>query len=311
MKIQRVGFIGLGTMGLPIARNLIKAGYSLFVGYHIRRDSAKEMEDLGAKVCTTFREVAENSDVIFTVLPNANEVEETLFSKNGLAEGLKEGSIVIDMSTIDLFLSRGFAERLQKQKVTFVDAPISGGPQGAQAGTLAIMVGAEPEIFERIESLLQAIGKKIICCGQSGLGLAAKLANNLIVGATIASVSESAALAVKAGVDPQKLFAILQGATANSAILQSKMPFWLSGEYPPAFKLELMAKDLRIATEVGRKLGTPLLVGNLVEQLFAMNNEGERSKEDCSALAKFYEEYAGVSLAASTQNDEAKEKGRK
>lgn len=296
MKIQRVGFIGLGTMGLPIARNLIKAGYSLFVGYHIHRGSAEEMEELGATVCTTFREVAENSDVVFTVLPNAHEVEETLFSENGLAEGLRAGSIVIDMSTIDLFLSRGFAERLQKQNVTFVDAPISGGPQGAQAGTLAIMVGATPDTFETIATLLQTIGKKVVCCGQGGLGLAAKLANNLIVGATIASVSEAAAMAVKAGVDPQKLFSILREATANSTILQSKMPFWLSGNYEPAFKLELMAKDLRIATEVGRQLETPLLVGNLVEQLFAMNNQGERGKEDCSALAKFYEQHAGVSL---------------
>lgn len=159
--IKNVGFVGLGMMGLPIAKNIIKGGYNLFVGYHSNRGPAEEMEKLGATICETYKEVAQHSDFIITVVPNSAQVEETLFSENGLAKGAKPGTIIADMSTIDLFASRSFAERLAKQGVEFMDAPISGGPEGAAAATLAIMIGGKKEAFEETKPVFDIIGKTL------------------------------------------------------------------------------------------------------------------------------------------------------
>ena len=295
--MQKIGFIGLGTMGLPIATNLVKAGYQLYVGYHSNRKPAESLAEKGAIICGTYKEVAENSDVIFTVVPNATEVEEVIFGEKGLHEGLRSGCIVIDMSTIDLTRSREFGTRLKEKGVNFIDAPISGGPGGASAGTLAIMVGGERSVFDESKEILDVIGNNIIYCGTSGLGLAAKMANNLIVAAEKAAISEAVCLAVKAGIDPADLYQVLKGATANSVILNSRMPRFLADDYSPAFKLSLMLKDLNIITDVGKKLGTPTLVASMVEQIFGMCKE-EHGDKDSGAVALFYQKQAGVSFKA-------------
>ena len=199
--MKKIGFIGLGAMGFPIASNLIKAGHMLYVGVHQKRERADSLAQKGAIICNTYREVASHADTIFTVVPSEKEVEAVIFGKDGLAHGLRKGSTVIDMSTIDLTKSREFAARLNDQGVGFLDAPVSGGPQGASAGTMAIMIGGKREIFERHSEVFAAIGKTIVYCGGSGLGLAAKMANNLIVAAEMAAISEAICLAVKAGID--------------------------------------------------------------------------------------------------------------
>lgn len=293
--MKKIGFIGLGTMGFPIATNLINAGYQLYVGFHNNRKPAEIVAQKGAVICNTYREVAENSDVIFTVVPNDKEVEEVIFGENGLEEGLRAGCIVIDMSTIDLTRSREFGMRLKEKGVYFFDAPISGGPNGASAGTLAIMVGGDKKVFEEISEILNVIGKNIIYCGPSGLGLAAKMANNLIVASEMAAIAEAVCLAVKAGINPSDLYEVLKNAAANSAILNAKMPMFMENDYNPSFKLSLMYKDLNIITDVGKKLGIPTLVASLVEQIFGLC-KGEYGEKDFGAVALFYQKQTGVSF---------------
>ncbi len=293
--MKSIGFIGLGAMGFPIASNLLNAGYSLYVGYHRDKRPAEVLAQKGAVICGTYKEVASHSDTIFTVVPADREVEEVIFGENGLREGLREGSTIIDMSTIDLTRSREFALRLQENGVCFLDAPISGGPKGAAAGTLAIMVGGNRAAFDENKSLLDVIGKTIIYCGSNGMGLAAKMANNLIVAAEMAAISEAMCLAVKAGIDSNELYNVLKGATANSFILNAKMPSYLTNEYSPGFKLSLMCKDLNIISDVAKKLGTPLFVTAIVEQIFNACKEEHGEKDSC-AVGLFYQNLTGVSF---------------
>ena len=295
--MKSIGFIGLGAMGFPIASNLLNAGYSLSLGFHRDKAPAELLAQKGAVICGTYKEVASRSDTIFTVVPADREVEEVIFGENGLCEGLKKGQTIIDMSTIDLTRSREFALRLRGKGVCFLDAPISGGPKGATAGTLAIMVGGDREAFEENKSLLDVIGKTIIYCGSNGMGLAAKMANNLIVAAEMAAISEAMCLAVKAGIDSNELYNVLKGATANSYILNAKMPSYLTNEYSPGFKLSLMCKDLNIISGVAKKLGTPLFVTAIVEQLFNACKEEHGEKDSC-AVGLFYQNLTGVSFAS-------------
>lgn len=295
--MKKIGFVGLGTMGLPIATNLVNAGYQLYVGFNRNRKPAELMEKKGAVICNTYKEVAQNSDVIFTVVPNANEVEQVVFGKDGLVEGIKPGSIIMDMSTIDLTRSREFAERLKEKGALFMDAPVSGGPEGASAATLAIMVGGDKQAFEDSREILNSVGKTVVYCGSNGLGLAAKMANNLIAGAEMAAIAEAVCLAAKAGINTKDLYEILRNASANSAVLNAKMPKYLEENYDPSFKLSLMYKDLNIITDVGKKLGSPTPVASMVEQIFGMCNK-EHGEKDSGAVALFYQKQAGITFKA-------------
>jgi 2-hydroxy-3-oxopropionate reductase len=293
--MKNIGFIGLGAMGFPIASNLLNAGYSLYVGYHRDKRPAELLAQKGAVICETYKEVASHSDTLFTVVPADREVEEIIFGENGLREGLKKGSTIIDMSTIDLTRSREFALRLLEKGAHFLDAPISGGPKGAAAGTLAIMVGGDKKVVDENRALLDVIGKTIVYCGSNGMGLAAKMANNLIVAAEMAAISEAMCLAVKAGIDPNELYSVLKGATANSFILNAKMPAYLANDYSPNFKLSLMCKDLNIVSDVAKKLGTPLFVTGIVEQIFNACKKEHGDKDSC-AVGLFYQNLTGVSF---------------
>ncbi len=293
--MKNIGFIGLGAMGFPIASNLLNAGHSLYIAYHRNKRPAELLAQKGAVICGTYKEVASHSDTLFTVVPADREVEEVIFGRNGLCEGLKEGSTIIDMSTIDLTRSREFALRLKEKGGCFLDAPVSGGPNGAAAGTLAIMVGGDKEAYEENRALLEVIGKTIIYCGSNGMGLAAKMANNLIVAAELAAISEAICLAVKAGIDSSALYDVLKGATANSFILNAKMPSYLANDYSPSFKLSLMCKDLNIISNVAKNLGTPLFVTGIVEQIFSAC-KAEHGDKDCCAIGLFYQNLTGVSF---------------
>jgi 2-hydroxy-3-oxopropionate reductase len=282
-------------MGLPTAENLIKAGYSLFVGYHKNRQPAEQLEKEGAVICESYREIAERSDVIFTVVPDSPEVEETIFGPDGLVEGLKVGSIIFDMSTIDLTVSKQFAERLEAKGAHFFDAPISGGPAGAKLATMAIMVGGNREVYEENLPILQVIGKTIVYCGENGMGLAAKMANNLIAASQQVAIAEALTIAIKAGIDPDALLDVLKGGTANSFLLNAKSPNYLNDHYNPGFKLSLMCKDLNIITSVAKKIGSPTIIGGMVEQIYQMCKE-EHGDKAASAVSLFYQDQAGVSF---------------
>lgn len=293
--MKSIGFIGLGAMGFPIASNLLNAGYPLYVGFHRDKKPAELLAQKGAVICGTYKEVASHSDAIFTVVPADAEVDEVIFGEGGLWEGLQKGSTIIDMSTIDLIRSREFALRVKEKGVSFLDAPISGGPNGAAAGTLAIMVGGSQAAFEENRALLDVVGKTIIYCGSNGMGLAAKMANNLIVASELAAISEAICLAVKAGIDPNELYNVLKGATANSFILNAKMPSYLKGDYNPGFKLSLMCKDLNLISGVAKKIGAPLFVTGIVEQIFSACKQEHGDKDSC-AVGLFYQNLTGVSF---------------
>lgn len=292
---KKIGFIGLGAMGFPIAKNLLKAGHTLFLGYHINKSPALQLESAGAIICSSYREVATQAEIIFLILPDAKEIEEVLFNDQGVMSGISAGTIIVDMSTIDLFKSRVFAQRVAESHCEYVDAPVSGGPAGAEKASLAIMLGSKPHVYAQLEYLLPAIAKTIVYCGDNGLGLAAKMANNLVAASTIVAISEALTLAIKAGIDPDTLYAVLQGGTANSALLNSKCPAFLQDNYEPGFKLSLMCKDLGIITDVAKQLGTPTLLGSVVEQIYRLNKK-EHGHQDSGAVSLFYQEHAGVSF---------------
>ncbi len=293
---MKIGFIGLGAMGLPMAENLIKDGHRLNLGYHHNRQPAERLSGQGAVIYESYQEVGFNSDTVFLCVPDAPQVEECIFSEDGLASALKKGSTIIDTSTIDLTLSQGFAAKLSEKSINFLDAPISGGPGGAAAGTLAIMVGGKEAVFKQHEEVFKSIGKTIVYCGENGMGLAAKMANNLIAATTVVAIAEGISLAVRAGINPVKLFAVLQNATANSTILNNMFPRFLEDNYDPGFKLSLMVKDLNIITSVGKRLGSPTMLGSLVEQLYNFAKE-EHGDEDFGAISRLYQELAQVSFS--------------
>ncbi len=299
---KRIGFIGLGMMGLPIASNLLKAGHQLFLGCHVNREPALKLEKSGATICDSYRDVASRAEVIFLILPDAPEIDDVLFSEHGIMSGIAPGTIVVDMSTIDLFKSRAFAERLEEAGCAYVDAPVSGGPAGAEKATLAIMIGTRPEVYEHIRDLFPAIAKTIVYCGDNGLGLAAKMANNLIAASTITAISEALTLAIKAGIDPDALYDVLKGGTANSALLNIKVPAFLQDNYEPGFKLSLMCKDLNIITNVAKQLGTPALLGSVVEQVYNMARPAHGEK-DSGAVSLFYQERTGLSFKSKKETD--------
>jgi 2-hydroxy-3-oxopropionate reductase len=295
--VKNVGFVGLGAMGAPMAANILAAGHKLAVGFHRSRAAADDLAAKGASLCDSWKQVGQQSDVVFTVVPDAPEVEQVLFGKDGLAEGLKPGSVVFEMSTIDLTASRDFARRLAERKVILLDAPISGGVPGARGGSLAIMVGGDKASFESHRDLLGVLGKAIVYCGSNGLGLAAKLANNLIALSSMAAIAEAFSLAVKAGIDPKELYEVLHNATADSRMLNAKAPMFLSGNYTPGFKLSLAAKDLGVITTAAKKLGSPALVSTLVEQIYRLALD-EHGDKDTASVALLYQKLAKVSFAA-------------
>lgn len=293
--MKKIGLIGLGTMGFAIGSNLLKAGYELYVTYHNNRKPAEALEQEGAVICEHSSEIARNASVIFLVVPTEKEVAEQIFSENGILKGARAGLDIIDMSTIDLFASRDFAERLLPYGVRYIDAPISGGPAGAKNATMAIMIGADENDCLDLDPIFRTIGKRIVYCGAQGLGMAAKLANNLIASATMAAISEAFALSVKAGSDPEKLYHVLQNATANSTTLNGKVPKYLNNDYSPAFRLKLMCKDLNIVTSTAKKLGTYSPIASLVEQLYVMCKE-PYGELDSGAISLFYQKQANVSF---------------
>ena len=293
--MAKVGIIGLGAMGFPIASNVLAAGHTLHITTHKNPQPIYQLQERGAQVCESVAQVATESDFLILVLPDSPEVEEVLFGSSQMENALHENLTILDMSTIALKKSRTFAERLRQKHVAYLDAPISGGPAGAKNASLSVMVGGSPHEFELVLPILQSIGKSIVHCGEQGMGLAAKMANNLIVASELAAISEAAVLAVQAGIAPEKLFEVLKGATAASRILESKTPLYLSGNYNPGFTLSLMCKDLEIITGSAKHLGTPMPVGSMVQEMFRLAKR-DFGHLDSSAVSLMYQSLAKVDL---------------
>lgn len=252
-----IGFIGLGLMGRPMALNLLKAGHELSV-FARRPEAVEPLRDAGAEVHDVPADLAARADVVITIVSDTPDVEEVLFATNGVAEGARPGTVVIDMSTISPTRTLEFAGRLADRGIDMLDAPVSGGDVGAAAGTLSIMVGGRADVFQRMLPLLGAMGQNIVHVGDHGAGQLTKMCNQIIVAQNIAAVSEAMRLCAGAGVDPQRVRKALLGGFAQSRVLEIHGMRMIEGDYEPGFKAALHSKDMGIALDTGRELGIPL-----------------------------------------------------
>jgi 2-hydroxy-3-oxopropionate reductase len=289
---EKLGFVGLGIMGKPMAQNLMEAGYDLVV-HNRSQGKVDELVTEGAEGAGSPREVAESSDVVFTMLPGPPEVREVVAGEDGLLEGAREGSLLVDMSTSSPILARELARTAREKGVEMLDAPVSGGDVGATAGTLSIMVGGSEEDFGRAKPLFETMGKTVVHVGESGAGQTVKACNQILVALTIEAISEALVLGSKAGVDPAKVVEVLSGGMAGNNVMEVKAEKFLSHDFEPGGKVEFHHKDLGIALEASREYGVSLPVTAVVDQMFEALMAKGRSGWDHSALLTLIEEWAG------------------
>lgn len=288
---ETIGFIGLGVMGRPMAHNLLKAGYPLVV-YNHRQSVTDEFLALGARAADSPQAVAAQCDVVMTILPDAPQVEEVIAGPTGVLAGAHPGLVVVDMSTISPLVARALAERLAAQGVSMLDAPVSGGDKGAIAGTLAIMVGGDEEVFRRCLPIFEAMGKAITYVGKSGSGQTVKACNQIVVAVTIGAISEALVLGAKAGVDPVTILRVLGGGMAASRVLELRSENLLTHTFTPGFRVALHHKDLGIALATARANQAPLPLTALVDQMFASLVTHGQGQLDHTALLTLLEDLA-------------------
>jgi len=295
---MKIGFIGLGIMGKPMSKNLLKAGYKLYV-YDIIPENVKEIEAAGAKACGSVKEVAENTEFILIMVPDSPQVEEVALGDGGLLEHAKPGTLVVDMSSIAPLIAQKVGTKLAEKGIRFMDAPVSGGEPKAIDGTLSFMVGGSKEDFAQAEPVLKHMGASVVLVGALGSGNTTKLANQIIVALNIAAVSEAFSLATKAGVDPEAVFDAIKGGLAGSTVMNAKVSMILDGNFKPGFKLNLHSKDLTNALDTAKNLGVPLLLTSQVFQMVQyLRGQGE-GENDHSAIARFYETLSDVEMRKS------------
>lgn len=294
--MERIGFIGLGVMGRPMATNLVRAGLDVVV--HSRSpEPVDALVGAGAERAESPSEVAAVTDLVITMLPDTPDVERVLFGGRGISEGIRPGSLVIDMSTIDPTAARRFAARLAERDVAMLDAPVSGGERGAIEGTLSIMVGGPRPAFERALPLLRVLGEHVTHVGAAGAGQVAKACNQLIVASTIQAVAEALVLAAKAGVDPPVVREALLGGFAGSKILEAHGKRMLEGDFTPGFRAALHRKDARIITEVAEELGSPVPSFDVVAAALRALVDAGRGDLDHASLVTLLEDAAGIELS--------------
>ena len=292
---ERIGFIGVGVMGKPMAINLMKAGYPLTV-FDLNPNPLKELQAKGASVAHSSKEVAEKTEIVITMLPNSGDVEKVILKEKGVIEGLKSNSIVVDMSTIDPSVSRSIAETLWEKKIKMLDAPVSGGQQGAEEGTLSIMVGGDKDVFEACTPIFQAMGKNIFYCGPNGNGEIVKVVNNMLSATNRAVCAEGLALGVKAGVDFKILVDVISTSTGQSRSLVASSAKAFKGDYEPGFAAALMHKDLGLAMNLAKEEKVPVPLGALSHQLYNHLLASGLGKKDTGIVFKVYEYLLKVKL---------------
>lgn len=289
--MKKVGFIGLGIMGKPMSLNLIKAGYNLVV---LDRNSevVEELKAAGATVAVNPADVARQVEVVITMLPNSPQVMEVVLGENGIIEGAKPGTVVIDMSSIAPLVSQDIATTLEQRSVAFLDAPVSGGEPKAIDGTLSVMVGGDKKLFDEYYDLLKAMAGSVVHTGKVGAGNITKLANQVVVALNIAALSEAFVLANKAGVEPELVFEAIRGGLAGSTVMEAKAPLMLDRKFDPGFRIDLHIKDLTNALETSHGIGVPLpLTASVLEMMHALKVDG-LGTADHSALLQYYEKLA-------------------
>ena len=295
--MSEIGFIGLGIMGTPMSRNLLKAGRSLVV-YDIDSARVESVASAGAKAGKSCRDVASQSDIVITMLPDGPDVEQAVLGPDGVLEGARKGMILVDMSSINPLVSQKVGAACAAKGVEFLDAPVSGGEPKAVDGTLAIMVGGSPEGFQKVEPILRQMGSSVVLTGAVGAGNVTKLSNQIMVACNIAAMGEALVLATKAGLDPEVVFNAVKGGLAGSTVLNAKAPMVIARNFKPGFRIRLHQKDLRNALQAAESLKTPLPLTSLVQQMLMtlMNHDG--GDLDHSGIVKFVEDLAGIEVAS-------------
>ena len=293
---MKVGFVGLGNMGNPMATNLLKAGHQLTV-HDLRREAATNLLEMGANWADVPKDVVPGNDVVFTSLPVPRDVQAVVLGDNGILEGSDTSTVYMDLSTNSPTIIRQIHDTLAERGVTVLDAPVSGGVYGAAAGTLAVMVGGDKAVFDRMKPTLDAIGSHVVYCGPIGNGMVCKICNNLLSMGIGVLMTEALTLGVKAGVDLATLADVIANSSGGNRRLVEKFPRYLfQGNFEPGFATALAAKDVRLATDLGREYGIPMELSNLVDQRHVEAMFRGWGPEDSDAVSKIQEEKAGIQL---------------
>lgn len=287
-KDMKIGFIGLGIMGKPMVRNLLKAQYKVVV-YDVICGNVEQMTKEGAVAADSSRAVAEQCEVVITMLPDSPQVKDVVLGNAGVLEGMKAGNILIDMSSIAPLVSKEICKICKEKGVKMIDAPVSGGEPKAIDGTLSIMVGGDKAVFNEVYNILTVMGNSVVHCGDIGAGNITKLANQVVVALNIAAVSEAFTLSTKAGVESQKVFNAIRGGLAGSVIMDAKIPMIIERNFKPGFKMDLHIKDLKNALMTGHDTGSPLpLTAYVMEMMQSLRSSGCGQEDHC-AISKYYE----------------------
>lgn len=292
---KRIGFIGLGIMGRPMSSNLLKAGYELSV-FDINKEAVTALAAEGARGAASPKEVAEHSDIIFTMLPNSQHVKEVILGENGILNGASKGSVIIDMSSISPVVSKELSVKAVNAGLSMLDAPVSGGEPKAIAGTLAIMVGGSESVFDSVQDVLHVLGEDVTLVGDNGCGATAKLANQIIVNLNIAAMSEALVFAAKAGINVEKMYKAIRGGLAGSAVLDAKVPLILERNFVAGGRIDINLKDMTNVMETAHDIGVPLpLSSQLLEIFHALKVDG-KAADDHGGIVQYFEKLAGVEV---------------
>lgn len=295
---MKIGFIGLGIMGRPMAKNLVKAGHEVVV-YDFNKDAVEDLVSCGAQAAPTGKDVAAHVEAVITMVPNSPHVRAAVLGENGVAEGAKPGTVVIDMSSIDPTESKAIGAELAKLGIEMLDAPVSGGEPKAIDGTLSVMVGGKKELFDKYYDMLMVMAGSVVYVGELGSGNVAKLANQIVVAVNIAAVSEAMTFAKKAGTDPELVYQAIRGGLAGSTVMDAKVPMMLDRNFKPGFRIELHIKDLNNALNAAHAISSPVpLTGQLMEIMQGLKADGYQT-EDHSSIVKYYEKIANTTVEPS------------
>lgn len=292
---MKIGFVGLGIMGKPMAINLVKSGHQVY-GFDFSDVARKSLVEAGGFEVNSGKEAAEKGDLVITMLPNSPHVKAALFNENGIAEGLSAGKAVIDMSSISPVASKEFSEKLKELSVDFLDAPVSGGEPKAIDGTIAVMVGGDETVFNRYKNVLQAMASSVTLVGEVGAGNLTKLANQMIVAVNIAAVSEAYSLAKKAGVEPSRVYEAIRSGLAGSTVMDQKSQKMFDGDFAPGFRIDLHIKDLQNALDTSHSFNVATPFTAQAMEILQVLKAHDYGSEDHSAIARYYELVNGQKL---------------
>jgi len=296
--MKKIGFVGVGTMGRPMAHNLLKAGFQVTICPHKNMEPVRELQAAGAHVVNTPKDVAAASEVVILCLPDSPQVEETMVEANGILAGARPGTIVVDTSTILPAVTQRLAKLATEKGVKMIDAPMSGGQVGAINGNLTFMCGGDAADLDAVRPVLEAMGKKIFHVGGVGMGQVVKICNNLMLGINLVGVAEAFTVGVKAGVKAETLREVISASSGHSAVLDRYLPNTImKNQYKPGFMLDLMCKDIGLAMGAARALGVPLIEGAVAAQMLELMRAMGRGQDDFTVIATFYEDVAGVNIS--------------